>query len=270
MIAHSPKMAKKAGVPQSVGKDFAAADKGKKFKQGGEMADRKFDPKKLFKGKESVGEELKEAKAIKSGKITPMQYAKGEQSEPMKKMKAGGKTSCMKTGGAVKKMASGGGVEAKSKEKTPSLDERIASDPGRAKQDIQATKEREADKGRVIRQVQGAKSDLSMTGSDPYKKASTSVMDSIPTEDPKAKSSGLTKEELAADSKVPYKSMSSKAAPAQTEGSKARAQIARMRDIYNSDASVRPEGYKKGGAVKSGASRGDGCAIRGRTKGKYC
>jgi hypothetical protein len=35
MIAHSPKMAKKAGVPQSVGKDFAAADKGKKFKGGG-------------------------------------------------------------------------------------------------------------------------------------------------------------------------------------------------------------------------------------------
>ena len=28
--------------------------------------------------------------------------------------------------------------------------------------------------------------------------------------------------------------------------------------------------FKKGGAVKSGASRGDGCAIRGRTKGKYC
>ena len=28
--------------------------------------------------------------------------------------------------------------------------------------------------------------------------------------------------------------------------------------------------YKKGGAVKSGASRGDGCAERGRTRGKYC
>ena len=30
-VAHSPEFAKKAGVPQSVGKDFAAADKGKKF-----------------------------------------------------------------------------------------------------------------------------------------------------------------------------------------------------------------------------------------------
>ena len=37
MIANSPKMVKKAGVPQSVGKDFAAADKGKTFKKGGMM-----------------------------------------------------------------------------------------------------------------------------------------------------------------------------------------------------------------------------------------
>lgn len=30
-IKHSPEFAKKAGVPQSVGKDFADADKGGKF-----------------------------------------------------------------------------------------------------------------------------------------------------------------------------------------------------------------------------------------------
>jgi len=87
-IAHSPSFAKKVGVPQSVGQDFNKADKGRKFSKGGDMA--KFDPKSLFKGKESMGEELKEAKAIKSGKITPMQYAKGEKSEPMKKMAKGG------------------------------------------------------------------------------------------------------------------------------------------------------------------------------------
>jgi hypothetical protein len=34
-VAHSPKFAKKVGVPQSVGKDFSAADKGMKFKRGG-------------------------------------------------------------------------------------------------------------------------------------------------------------------------------------------------------------------------------------------
>ena len=36
-IANSPKFAKKVGVPQSVGKDFTAADKGKKFGTGGNV-----------------------------------------------------------------------------------------------------------------------------------------------------------------------------------------------------------------------------------------
>lgn len=34
-IAHNPAFAKKVGVPQSVGQDFATADKGKKFKESG-------------------------------------------------------------------------------------------------------------------------------------------------------------------------------------------------------------------------------------------
>jgi len=34
-VAHNPAFAKKVGIPQSVGKDFANADKGKKFASGG-------------------------------------------------------------------------------------------------------------------------------------------------------------------------------------------------------------------------------------------
>jgi hypothetical protein len=90
--AHNPAFAKKVGVPMAVAKEFNQADKGKKFKGGG-MA------KKLFKGKETYAEELKEAKAIKSGKITPTQYAKGEESE--KKMKKGGSCKKMAVGGAT-------------------------------------------------------------------------------------------------------------------------------------------------------------------------
>jgi hypothetical protein len=37
-IAHSPSFAKKVGVSQSVGQDFSAADKGRKFAKGGDMA----------------------------------------------------------------------------------------------------------------------------------------------------------------------------------------------------------------------------------------
>ena len=34
-VAHNPAFAKKAGIPTKVGKDFAKADEGKKFKVGG-------------------------------------------------------------------------------------------------------------------------------------------------------------------------------------------------------------------------------------------
>ena len=40
-IAHNKAFAKKAGVPQSVGKDFSNADKGKTFNKGGEMRPKK-------------------------------------------------------------------------------------------------------------------------------------------------------------------------------------------------------------------------------------
>ena len=43
-IAHSPSFAKKVGVPQSVGQDFATADKGKKFSKGGNTMASKMNP----------------------------------------------------------------------------------------------------------------------------------------------------------------------------------------------------------------------------------
>ena len=36
-VAKNPAFAKKTGIPQSVGKEFLTADKGKKFKEGGMM-----------------------------------------------------------------------------------------------------------------------------------------------------------------------------------------------------------------------------------------
>ena len=96
--AHNPAFAKKVGISQDVAKEFNQADKGKKFGGGG-MATNKL--KSLFKGKESYAEELKEAKAIKSGKITPEQYAKGEKMEGH----------C--GGGKIKKMAKGGSASAR-------------------------------------------------------------------------------------------------------------------------------------------------------------
>jgi len=58
-VAHNPAFAKKAGVPQSVGKDFNEADKGRKFSKGGDMkTDSQFDAdvdrakRSLYKNKE--------------------------------------------------------------------------------------------------------------------------------------------------------------------------------------------------------------------------
>ena len=88
-VAHSPAFAKKAGVPQSVGKDFSAADKGRKFKSGGEMAE----------SKKMVGKEV----AFMKKKGAPASMIKHEKSEMMG----------MKKGGAAKKMAMGGSASSR-------------------------------------------------------------------------------------------------------------------------------------------------------------
>ena len=116
--AHNPAFAKKVGVPTSVAKEFNAADKGKKFAKGGETM-----VSKLFKGKETPAEEKKEARALKSGKISPKQYVAGEKSEGHG-AGAAKKAAAIKTGklspakyAAEHKMARGGGVEVKGKTK---------------------------------------------------------------------------------------------------------------------------------------------------------
>ncbi len=100
-IAHSPSFAKKAGVPQSVGKDFTAADKGRKFAKGGDMA-KKIPP---FMGKETKAEEAKEMK-VKAK--SPAMYMKGEKAEGVH-----GKSGMEKP----TKYARGGGIESKGKTK---------------------------------------------------------------------------------------------------------------------------------------------------------
>ena len=125
-VAHSPSFAKKVGVPQSVGKDFNKADKGRKFGKGGDiMATKKPMPKGLFGNKESVSEEKAEKKAFP----TKAGYQKAEAKFEGEKSTSGAKSALakhaakpasqahagLKSGGAVKKMARGGGVEVKGK-----------------------------------------------------------------------------------------------------------------------------------------------------------
>jgi len=80
-IAHSPSFAKKAGVPMSVGKDFATADKGKKFSKGGDMA--KSDMK------EDMAMDLKQDKAMMQ-KAVNKHESRLHKGQPMTKLAKGG------------------------------------------------------------------------------------------------------------------------------------------------------------------------------------
>jgi len=100
-IAHSPAFAKKVGVPQSVGKDFNNADKGKTFKEGGAMA--KSDMKEDTKMDKSQDK----AMIKKAFKQHDAQEHKGGKGTKL----------ALKKGGMACKMARGGGIEAKGKTK---------------------------------------------------------------------------------------------------------------------------------------------------------
>jgi len=93
-VANNPSFAKKAGVPQSVGKEFNNADKGKSFKRGGDMAS-------------SMGKPI-----MKKGMSTAKDGMK--RPTPMADTSMGGMGGMgMKKGGVAK----GGGIESKGKTK---------------------------------------------------------------------------------------------------------------------------------------------------------
>ena len=89
-VANNPSFAKKAGVPQSVGKEFNNADKGKKFSTGGHMATTKMGKPTMKPGMSTAKDGMK--------KPTPM------ANTSMMGMKKGG-------------TAKGGGIESKGKTK---------------------------------------------------------------------------------------------------------------------------------------------------------
>ncbi len=122
-IANNPAFAKKVGVPQSVGKDFTDADKGKKFRSGGvSRADiQKVNKPKTDHGKtaffkeggkimaKSSGNGITTAKMGKVRTAAPSKdgiASKGKTKGTMISMK-GGKPLGMKAGG-MKKMNYGG------------------------------------------------------------------------------------------------------------------------------------------------------------------
>lgn len=92
MVANDPAAAKRMGIPQSVGRDYVQADKGRKFSSGGAM-------------KESKAMMKKELSFMKK-KGAPKSMIRHEEGE----MRRGDNKK-------VKKYARGGGIEIKGKTK---------------------------------------------------------------------------------------------------------------------------------------------------------
>jgi len=96
-VAHNAAFAKKVGVPQSVGKDFSNADKGKTFKRGGDMATKMNPGFMAMMAKKKSAQEGSKAD-MASDKKQMMGMKKGG----MKKMAAGGSASARADGVASK------------------------------------------------------------------------------------------------------------------------------------------------------------------------
>ena len=132
-VANNPEFAKKAGVPQSVGKDFTAADKGVSFKGGPRSRPdlQKVNKPETLQGKTELFKQGGNTMATKMGKpmMKPgMSMAKDgmKKPTPMAKPEMAGSMMGMKKGG-MKKMAAGGftrsadGVASKGKTKAKQI-----------------------------------------------------------------------------------------------------------------------------------------------------
>ena len=108
-VANNPAFAKKAGVPQSVGKEFSNADKGRKFAKGGDMKSENMMMKKEGRGmakadlaKHASMPASKAHKGLKSGGMATKMGAVKTGSKPDGVAMKG------KTKGTMIKMARGG------------------------------------------------------------------------------------------------------------------------------------------------------------------
>ena len=128
MVANNPAAAKRVGIPQSVGKEFMKADKGKRFGSGSRADLQAINKPKTDQGKQELfakGGDMKESKQMMKKEVSfmkkkgaPKSMIKHEESEMkgMKKMASGGITKAKM--GAVRTAApSRDGLAAKGKTK---------------------------------------------------------------------------------------------------------------------------------------------------------
>jgi len=112
-VAHNPEFAKKAGVPQSVGKEFNKADKGRTFAKGGDMKSKKMAMGGMASqastpAKVGAAMDPKKAAMIAQAMKKRPKMMNSPMSEGPKAKTVDSTLTGLKSGGKVKKMASGG------------------------------------------------------------------------------------------------------------------------------------------------------------------
>ena len=98
MVANDPAAAKRMGIPQSVGREFMKADKGRKFAGGGDMESKKMAKKEI---------------AFMEKKGAPKSMIKHEKAEYG--MKKGGKAKAYASGGLAAGHKAADGIAKKGK-----------------------------------------------------------------------------------------------------------------------------------------------------------
>jgi hypothetical protein len=111
-VAHSPSFAKKVGIKQSVGKDFVAADKGKKFGVGGSPTVTRGGKGQINKQATRIGSVFGEQKEVPNVNINKFI---GKKEGGIMKMK---ETIGSKKMGAVKTSKTIDGIAAKGRTNT--------------------------------------------------------------------------------------------------------------------------------------------------------
>jgi len=123
-VANNPAFAKKAGVPQSVGKEFSSADKGRKFSKGGDMKESKAMARKevsFMKGKGApksmIKHEMAEAGMKKGGIASSLKAHAAAPASKAHGMKKGGSVGTTKMGAVKTNPGNINGVATKGKTK---------------------------------------------------------------------------------------------------------------------------------------------------------